>query len=106
LEEKKVYCKTQLILKGIFMDIGAYRHYLKQLVSEALENSDGTNAGISSYLWEMRIAGLIVLKRAEKKLALKDARNAFDDHRHWPLEIVISHLGIDPKELGVKFKDE
>jgi hypothetical protein len=88
------------------MDIGAYRHYLKQFVTEALENSDGTNAGISSYLWEKRVTGIIVPKRAEKKLALNDARKAFDDHRHWPLEIVISHLGIDPKELGVKYKDE
>lgn len=88
------------------MDIGAYRRSLKELVAEALENSDGSNAGISSYLWEKRISGLIVPKRAEKKLALDDARKAFDEHRHWPLEIVISHLGIDPKDLGVKFKDE
>lgn len=88
------------------MDIGAYRRSLKELVAEALENSDGSNAGISSYLWEKRISGLIVPKRAEKKLALDDARKAFDEHRHWPLEIVISHLGIDPKDLGVEFKDE
>jgi hypothetical protein len=81
------------------MDIGVYRSYLRELVKEALENSDGSTSGISGYLWEKKIAGLIVRHRKEKQRALDDARKAFDEHRHWPVPIVISHLGLDPKEL-------
>jgi len=76
------------------MDLKAYRHYLEQFVREALEKSDSTNAGISSYLWEKKVSGLLVRHRQEKQKALNEARKAFDEHRHWPVEIVLSHLGI------------
>lgn len=76
------------------MDIGAYRRYLEKFVLEALEQSDGTNAGISRYLWEKKPPGFLSRHRHEKQKALAEARNAFDDHRHWPVEIVLSHLGI------------
>ena len=32
-----------------------YRRYLREYIQDAIENSDGTNAGISSYLWEIKI---------------------------------------------------
>ncbi len=83
------------------MNIGVYRKFLYELLKEALENSDGSNAGISSYLWDKKITGLFTRHRKEKERALEDARKAFDDHRHWPVSIVISHLGLDPEELKV-----
>jgi hypothetical protein len=36
----------------------------------------------------------LVMHREEKQRALADARQAFDEHRHWPLEIVLRHLGV------------
>lgn len=77
------------------MNIVLYKRYLQQYVKEAIENSDGTNAGIASYLEEKKITGLLVRNREEKNRALADARQAFGEHRHWPLEIVLSHLGVD-----------
>jgi hypothetical protein len=77
------------------MDIGQYRRYLKQYIREAVENSDGSNAGISGYLWEKQVGGLLITHKAEKLRALADARRAFDEHRHWPVDIVLSHLGVD-----------
>lgn len=85
------------------MDIGVYRNFLKELVREALDNSDGSTSGISRYLWDKEIKGLFVRHRKEKQRALNDARKAFDEHRHWPIPIVISHLGLDPDELEVSF---
>jgi hypothetical protein len=76
-----------------------YRKYLREYIQEAIENSDGTNAGISSYLWEKEIGRFLVMNKSEKQRALEDARKAFDDHRHWPQEIVLSHLGIENSEL-------
>lgn len=79
------------------MDIGVYRQYLEKYVLEALQKSDGTVSGISSYLWNMNISGFLVRNRTEKQKALDDARSAFDSHRHWPLEIILSHLGVKPE---------
>ena len=84
------------------MDIGVYRSYLKEIVKEALENSNGTNSGISEYLHMKTVRRFLTRNRSEKLLAIEDARKAFDEHKHWPVEIVISHLGLDPKELPVK----
>ena len=77
------------------MDIGLYRKYLQQYVQEAYENSDGTRSGISEYLSTIKVSGLLTRHKEEKKRALNDARNAFNDHRHWPLDIIVSHLGLD-----------
>ena len=81
------------------MDIGVYRNLLEQYVKEALQNSDGTNAGIAEYLSTIKPAGRFASHRDEKNLALTEVRKAFDDHRHWPLSIIISFLGIENKEL-------
>lgn len=75
------------------MDIGAYRQALEKYVTEAVHNSDGTHSGISGYLWEIKISRF-TLNRYEKQRALEDARHAFDDHRQWPVEVVLSHLGL------------
>ncbi len=79
-----------------------YQQYLEQFVKEAVASSDGTNADIATRLWAKKITGILVLHRMEKTRALDDARRAFDEHRHWPLEIVISHLGLDPKQIMKK----
>ncbi len=81
------------------MDLRVYRHYLELFVREAVENSDGTNPSVSNYLWEKKVTGLWVRHRLEKQKALNEARKAFDEHRHWPMEIVLSHLGITTKTL-------
>jgi hypothetical protein len=79
------------------MDIGLYRQYLQKYVQEALDNSNGTIAGIAENLHAMNVTGLLVIHKDEKKRALADARKAFDEHRHWPLHIILSHLGVEVK---------
>jgi hypothetical protein len=81
------------------MDIGFYRQYLAKLVKEALENSNGTPASVIEYLETKKISGLFVRHRKEKEKALKEVMRAFDEHRHWPMDIIISHLGIENHEL-------
>ena len=77
------------------MDIGLYRRYLQEFIQEAIANSDGSKSGIAEQLHAKHISGLLVVHKEEKKRALADAQRAFDEHRHWPLEIVLSHLGVD-----------
>ncbi len=84
------------------MDIGVYRQYLEKYVLEALQNSDGSVSGISNYLWNLKVSGIVVRNRTEKQKALDDARHAFDSHRHWPVEIVLSHLGVKPSTTSQK----
>lgn len=76
------------------MDIQRYQHYLNEYVHLALRESDGTNRGIAERLSEIQVRGWFVMHREEKQRALSDARKAFDDHRHWPTDIVLSHLGV------------
>jgi hypothetical protein len=80
------------------MDIGIYRQCLEQYVREALQNSDGTPAGITEYLNSIKVSGIFVRNKIEKRTALREAINAFEQHRHWPLEIVISQLGVEIKK--------
>ena len=84
------------------MDIALYLRYLNQFVKEAINNSDGTNMGVSNYLWEKRVSGLLVQHKEEKQKALDEARRAFDEHRQWPQDIVLSHLGVDLGEVKKK----
>lgn len=76
------------------MDIKLYQHYLDQYVREAVRESDGSVRSIAELLHERTVKGMFVRHRVEKMRALTDARRAFDDHRHWPLEIILSHLGV------------
>lgn len=81
------------------MNLGVYWRYLDELVQEALENSDGSNESISNYLRMKKKPGRLTRHRHEKTKALEEARRAFDDHRHWPVDVIISHLGIDKKNM-------
>lgn len=83
------------------MNIGLYRKYLNQYVRQAIENSDGTRSGISEYLGSIKVSGFLTRDKDEKRRAIQDAKTAFDDHRHWPLDIIVSHLGLDADILDV-----
>jgi len=76
------------------MDRVRYLQYLKQYITEAVQQSDGSTRGIAEHLSMLQVKGPLVMHREEKQRALADARQAFDEHRHWPLEIVLRHLGI------------
>jgi hypothetical protein len=78
------------------LDRGLYRKFLEEFVREAIAQSDGTNAGIRDYLRNIpQASGLLARHKAEKSLALADALNAFEEHRHWPVHMVLAHLGIE-----------
>jgi len=76
------------------MNIQLYHQYLQQYVTEAVQESDGSVRGIAEQLSMIQVKGLLVSHRVEKQRALADARQAFDEHRHWPLEIILKHLGV------------
>jgi hypothetical protein len=76
------------------MDRERYQQYMKQYVAEAIQKSDGSTRGIAEHLSMIQVKGPLVLHREEKRRALADARQAFDEHRHWPVEIVLKHLGV------------
>jgi hypothetical protein len=76
------------------MDRERYQQYLKQYIAEAIQHSDGSQRAIAEHLSTIQIKGVLVLHREEKRRALADARQAFDEHRHWPLEIILKHLGV------------
>jgi hypothetical protein len=80
------------------MNIGAYRRYLEQYVQEAVDHSDGTPAGILEYLGTIKITGWVVRDKEEKQRALQAAIKAFQEHRHWPIDIIFSHLGVTIKK--------
>jgi hypothetical protein len=79
------------------MDIGLYRRLLQEYVQEAYENSDGSPAGMADYLRSIIVSGRFVRNRVEKQAARQEALKAFEEHRHWPLEIIFSHLGVEIK---------
>ncbi len=81
------------------MNIKLYQQYLQQYLKEAIQNSDGTNSGIGNYLSDMKGPGRFSLHTTEKQRALQDARHAFGEHRHWPLEIILSQMGVDIKAV-------
>ena len=81
------------------MDIVQYRKYLEQYVTKALNDRDGTITGVSEVLGEMKTGGRFTRNKEEKQRALADAQKAFYKHRHWPMEIIISHLGLNPNIL-------
>ena len=79
------------------MDIRAYRKYMDELIREAYESSDGSYAQIVDFLRNKHIPRFFTSNRKEKERALKDALAAFEDHRHWPVDIILSQLGVhDP----------
>ena len=77
------------------MDHTLYRRYLKEYVAQATQASDGSVRSIAEHLGTIHVGGLLTLHKEEKRRALADAKRAFDEHRHWPLEIILSHLGLE-----------
>lgn len=77
------------------MDTQLYRKFLNQYVQDGLQNSNGTVQGVYEYLSGQTVRGFLVRNKLERQRALDDARRAFAEHRHWPLEIVLSHLGVE-----------
>ena len=53
------------------MDTKLYMRYLMQYIKEGMDNSDGSNAGISNYLQDKKISGLLVQHREEKNERLQ-----------------------------------
>ncbi|MBN2148674.1 MAG: hypothetical protein JW726_14905 [Anaerolineales bacterium] len=84
------------------MNVKVYREYLNQFVQDAIESSNGTNFSIAENLQARVIRRHFVRNREEQLRALADARKAFEEHRHWPLSLVLSHLGIEesPQSSG------
>jgi hypothetical protein len=81
-----------------------FHHYIEEYLKEALLNSNGTNSGISEYLWEKKDPGRFASHRIEKIKALREVRRVFDDYRHWPLSIILSHLAVEDKESFLSLK--
>ena len=79
------------------MDIGLYRRYLDEYVQEAIDYSNGGKEGILNYLRDKQSPGFLSRHKKEKIQALEDARHAFEQHRHWPVDITLSHLGVNVK---------
>jgi hypothetical protein len=80
------------------MDGKLYQQYLQQYVKEAIEHSDGSVRQIADRLHEQVVKGIFISHRVEKERALVDAQKAFDEHSHWPLGIILSHLGVALEE--------
>jgi hypothetical protein len=80
------------------MDIGLYRRLLNEYVQAAYDNSDGSPAGMAEYLRSINVSGRFVRHRKEKQAARQEAIKAFEEHRHWPMEIILSHLGVEIKK--------
>ncbi len=80
------------------MDIGLYQQYKQAYVSDAIRDSDGSIAMIRENLANVQIGRFLVRHKPEKTRALLDAQVAFDEHKHWPLEIILSHLGVEAPE--------
>jgi hypothetical protein len=77
------------------MNIKRYQQYLNEYVRNAVAESDGTVASIAERLYGYQVKRWLVSNRDERLRALADAQYAFSEHRHWPLEIILSHLGVD-----------
>ncbi|MBP1692524.1 MAG: hypothetical protein H6Q37_407, partial [Chloroflexi bacterium] len=56
------------------MDIGLFRRYVEDYVRQAVQNSDGTNAGIAEYLSTVKQAGRFASHKEEKNRALAEVR--------------------------------
>lgn len=79
------------------MKIARYQKYLQQFVHEAMAHTNGSATDIRDYLREQKVGRWFVRDKEEKTRALDDARRAFEEHRHWPLNIILSHLGVPEK---------
>jgi hypothetical protein len=76
-----------------------YKECMRKYIQEALASTDGSNARVAEYLGTIVVKGWFVRNKEEKLRALADTRRAFEEHRHWPLDIVLSHLGFELKDV-------
>jgi hypothetical protein len=76
------------------MDHNLYQRYLNEYVQAALDEGGGSVQGAREYLSQQEVRGLFVTHRKERQRALADARQAFDEHKHWPLELILKQLGV------------
>ena len=79
------------------MDYKLYNQYMHEYLKEALVNGHNKPAEIARYLDAIPMPGRFARKKEERIRALRAVRQAFNEHRHWPLDIILSHLGIDPE---------
>ncbi len=76
------------------MNSALYLKYLNQYVNQAIRESDGSISGIAEYLGQISTV-IFARDKDIKQRFLRDAIQVFSEHRHWPLEIILSHLGVD-----------
>lgn len=81
------------------MNHSLYEKYRLQYLKEAIEASDKTTREIYRALTEIPPPGRFSFHKHEKLRAVNDLLGTFADRRHWPLDIILSHLGIDAEEL-------
>lgn len=84
------------------MDQKIYRQCLREYLRAAWQKSDGTNAGMSNYLMQQIEPGRLTRHREEKIRALNDLQRAFSEHRHWPVDMVFTYLGVKMEEVQAK----
>jgi len=81
------------------MDHKLYSQYMHIYLKEALVNGNSKPVEIARYLDEIPLPGRFARNKEERIRALQAVRQAFNEHRHWPLEIILSHLGIDLEKI-------
>ncbi|MBM3130242.1 MAG: hypothetical protein FJ009_16655 [Chloroflexi bacterium] len=84
------------------MDQKVYRQFLREFLRDASQKSDGSNAGMANFLMQQIQPGRFTRHRDEKIRALNDLQRAFSEHRHWPVDMVFTYLGIKPEEVQAK----
>ncbi len=72
-----------------------YQKYLQEYVKQAVKQSNGSVSEIYDCLGQITVGGWLTRHKEEKRRALQDAMRAFSEHRHWPLDIILSHLGVE-----------
>ena len=81
------------------MDHKLYNQFMHEYLKEAFINGNSKPTDIARYLDEIPLPGRFARNREERTRALFAVRQAFTEHRHWPLDIILSHLGIDPEKI-------
>lgn len=77
------------------MNVQIYQKYLQEYVKQAVKQSNGSISEIYDCLGQITVGGWLTRHKEEKNRALQDAMRAFSEHRHWPLDIILSHLGVE-----------
>jgi hypothetical protein len=81
------------------MDYKLYNQFILAYLKEALLNGRTKPVEIAAYLDVIPLPGRFARNKEERIRALRAVRQAFTEHRHWPLDIILSHLGIDPQDI-------